>query len=140
MKRVFVDTNVVLDFLLTRHPHANSSQQLFSMADRGEVDITVSSLSLVNVHDILYGSCKIKTARSIIAKFKVLVTTHELNDKIIDLALYDTAFSDFEDGVQYYTALEAVCDVLVTRDLRGFKSSAIPVMTTEQVIGHFLAH
>ena len=48
-----------------------------------------------------------KDARSVVGRFKVLVDTYELIDKIIELALNDTDFKDFEDGIQYYTGLEA---------------------------------
>jgi hypothetical protein len=57
-----------------------------------------------------------------------------LNDKIIDLALNDKAFNDFEDGLQYYTALEGNQDIVITRDLKGFKNAKIPVMTAEEYL------
>ncbi|MBK8506061.1 MAG: hypothetical protein IPL46_30020 [Saprospiraceae bacterium] len=77
---------------------------------------------------------KIKDSRSILGKFKVLVNSYELNDKIIDLALNDFDFKDFEDGLQYYTALESQCDLIVTRNLRDFKESAIPVLSPREYL------
>lgn len=70
-------------------------------------------------------------ARDILTKFKVLVTVAELNDKIIELSLNDKSFSDFEDGLQYYSALEKEADIIINRNLKDFKNSKIPVITAQ---------
>ena len=134
MSKVLIDTNVVLDLLAKRKPYHIESLQLFSLADKNEVDLVISALSIVNVHYVLSERMKIKDSRSILGKFKVLVNSYELNDKIIDLALNDFNFKDFEDGLQYYTALESQCDLIVTRNLRDFKESAIPVLSPKEYL------
>lgn len=134
MSKLLIDTNVVLDLLAKRKPHHIESMQLFSLADKKEVDLVISTLSIVNVHYILSERMKIKDSRSILGKFKVLVNAYELNDKIIDLALNDMNFKDFEDGLQYYTALESECDLIVTRNLKDFKESAIPVLSPKEYL------
>jgi predicted nucleic acid-binding protein len=75
-----------------------------------------------------------KEARSIIGKFKVLVSTFELNDKIVELALNDYSFKDFEDGIQYYTALESQCELILTRNMKDFKKSSIPVFSPKEYL------
>ena len=77
---------------------------------------------------------KLKDTRSIIGKFKVLVESHALTDKIFDLALNDVNFKDFEDGIQYYTALESKATSIITRNLRDFKHSKIPVMSPKEFL------
>jgi predicted nucleic acid-binding protein len=77
---------------------------------------------------------KIKESRSIIGKFKVLVHSHELTDKITELALNDLNFNDFEDGIQYYTALESQANLIITRNLKDFKHSNIPVMSPKEFL------
>lgn len=77
---------------------------------------------------------KLKDSRSIIGKFKVLVESHDLNDKVIDLALNDFDFNDFEDGIQYYTALESEANLIITRNLKDFKHSKIPVMSPKEFL------
>ncbi len=57
-----------------------------------------------------------------------------MNDKIIELALNDEKFNDFEDGLQYWTALEHNQEIIITRNLRYFKNSRIPVMTTDEYL------
>ena len=73
-------------------------------------------------------------AREILRRFRVLIKVLQLNDKLIDLALNDNNFKDFEDGLQYYTAIENEQDVIITRDLKGFKESKIPVMTADEYL------
>lgn len=134
MNKLLVDTNVILDLLAKREPFDVESRQLFSLADTNVVELVVSSLSLVNTQYILSDLMKIKESRTIIRKFKVLVSTFELNDKIIELALNDHNFKDFEDGIQYYTALESQCELIITRNLNDFKKSAIPVFSPKEYL------
>ncbi len=131
---VFIDTNVIIDLLAKREPFYHESLQLFSLADSKQIELTVSALGLVNTHYILNDVMKLKDARSIMGKFKVLVESHALNDKIIDLAMNDLNFKDFEDGIQYYTALESQANSIITRNLKDFKHSTIPVMSPQEFL------
>ncbi len=131
---VFIDKNVIIDLLAKREPFYQESLQLFSLADSNQLELTVSALSLINTYYILNDVMKLKDARSIIGKFKVLVESHALNDKVFDLALNDFDFKDFEDGIQYYTALESKANLIITRNLKDFKHSMIPVMSPKEFL------
>ena len=134
MKKILIDTNIVLDLLGQREPFYKDAAKLFSLADRGKIKLHVSSLTIANSNCVLSKLKSAKDARVILIKFKILVVVLELNDKIIELSLNDDSFSDFEDGLQYYTALENEADILITRNLKDFKSSKIPVMTASQYL------
>ena len=56
-----------------------------------------------------------------------------MDDKIIDLSL-NSNFKDFEDAIQYYTAIENNMDIIITRNLKDFKLSKIPVMTAKNYL------
>ena len=131
---VIIDTNVIIDLLAKREPFYHESLQIFSLADSKQIQIAVSALSLVNTHYILNDLMKLKNARSIIGKFKVLIESYPLNDKIIELALNDFNFKDFEDGIQYYTALESKANLIITRNLKDFKHSKLPVMNPKEFL------
>jgi predicted nucleic acid-binding protein len=73
-------------------------------------------------------------AKEILRKFKILTIVLSVEDKIIDLALNDNGFVDFEDAIQYYTAIENNQDAIITRNLRDFKTSRLPVMTASEFI------
>ncbi len=132
--KVYIDTNIIIDLLAKRKPFYIESLKIFSLADTKEIELVTSSLNIVNSHYILNDIMKIKDARLIIGKFKVLTQSFDLNDKIIELALNDMKFKDFEDGIQYYTALESKCEIIITRNRKDFKNSAIPVLSPKEYL------
>jgi len=134
MNKLLIDTNVIIDLLAKRDIFYIDSLKLFSLADRNEVELYVSSLSIANTYYLLNDVMKLKNVRSIIRKFKVFVNPYSLNDKTIELALNDKNFKDFEDGIQYYTALEANCKVIVTRNIKDFKKSSLPVLRPNEYL------
>lgn len=134
MNRVLVDTNIVIDLLAKREDFYPQAAELFSMADRGEVQLYVSSLTFANTNYILSKLKSAAEARRILIKFKVLVRILNLDDKIIQLALSDIAFTDFEDGLQYHSALENEIDIIITRIRKDFKNSVIPVLSAEEFL------
>lgn len=134
MKRLLVDTNIILDLLAKRGSFFDSASKLFSLADQNKVELYISSLSIANTNYVLSKILNPKEAKEILRKFKVLVTIISLTDKIIELALNDKNFTDFEDGLQYYSALGANCKIIVTRDQKGFKSAKLPVMSAEEFL------
>lgn len=134
MRKAFLDTNIVLDLLLRRQPFYGDAMKLFSLADLGVIQLQVSSLTILNAHYILTKIIGNDAAKTEVRRFSILVLQLPLNDKIIELALNDSKFGDFEDGVQYYTAIESKADVIITRDLKDFGSSKIPVMTAQDFL------
>lgn len=133
MEKLFVDTDIILDLLSFRQPFYDYSANLFSKADLGEIEIFVSSLAFANLNYILSKQYSADQARKKLIKFKTLVTVLPVNDKTIDLAL-SSDFKDFEDGIQYFTAIERGLKILLTRNLKDFKAAEISVMTAEQYL------
>jgi predicted nucleic acid-binding protein len=133
MEKVFVDTDIVLDLLSYREPFYTHSAYLFSEADKGKTKICVSSLSFSNLNYILSRQYSADQARKKLLKFKTLVTVLAVTDKEVELAL-SSDFKDFEDGLQYFTAIENNIKTLLTRNLKDYKSAEIPVMTAEQFL------
>ena len=132
-KRVFVDTDIIYDLLAKRDPFYVAAAQLFTLADEGKVQIYISALSLANLHYLISKQRTEEEAKEILRKFKVLVHVAPLNDKIIDLAL-NSEFSDFEDAIQYYSALQNEIEVLLTRNLKDYKKAHITVLTAQDFI------
>ena len=133
MESVFVDTDIILDLLSFREPFYVHSANLFSLADLKKIRISVSSLSFSNLHYILSKQTSAAQSRKQLLKFKTLVTVLPVTDKIVELALASD-FKDFEDGMQYYTALEQGIKMILTRNLKDFKTAGVPVMTSEQFL------
>ena len=136
MKKVFVDTDVVYDLLAKREPFYEFSARLFTKADRKEIKLYVSSLTFANLNYLLTRSKPEKEARRILSRFKVLVNIVSVDDKIIELAL-NSEFKDFEDAIQYYCAIENKIKSLITRNIKDYKVSKIPILTAEQYVKQF---
>ena len=134
MSKLLIDTNVVLDLLAKRNPFYQSSAQIFSLADKDKLKLSINSLTIANTNYVLSRLKTTTEAKEILRRIRVLVKIVSLNDKIIDLALNDNNFSDFEDGLQYYSAIENNLDIIITRDLKGFKNSKVPVMTPDEYL------
>jgi predicted nucleic acid-binding protein len=132
-KKIFVDTDIIYDLLGKRDPFYLSAAQLFTLADEGKIQIYISAISLANLHYLISKQRSDEEAKEILRKFKVLVHVAPLNDKIIDLAL-NSEFSDFEDAIQYYLALQNEIEVLLTRNLKDYKKAQITVLTAQDFI------
>ena len=134
MKRLFIDTNIVIDLFSRREPYYKESATLFSLADRKKVEVSVSSLTIANTSYVLSRQLKSNKVKEILRKLRIIVNVLPLDNKIIELALNDETFTDFEDGLQYFTAIECEQEMIITRNLKDFRASQIPVMTAGQFI------
>ena len=134
MNRLLIDTNIVIDLLAKREKFHEESAELFSRADKKQLTLSISSLTLANTNYILTKLTSTKEAKQIIRKFKVLIELLSLDNKITELALNDDDFSDFENGLQYYTAMENEIDVIISRNKKDFKSSKIPILTAKEFL------
>ena len=133
MDRLLVDTNIVLDLLAKRTEFITEAQELFTLSDKKKLKLYVSSLTFANTYYILSQKIKLDNARKILRKFKVLVEVLPMDDKIIDLSL-ESDFKDFEDAIQYHTAIENEVNMIITRNLKDFKTAEIPVLTAKDYI------
>jgi predicted nucleic acid-binding protein len=134
MKKLFADTNIVIDLLSRRVPFYDEVAILFSLADKKKIELTVSALTIANTSYILLGQMDVKAVKSLLRKLRLIIKILPLDDKITALALNDDNFPDFEDALQYFTALENQQDIIITRNLKDFKHSKLPVMTARQFI------
>lgn len=132
MKKIFIDTNIVLDLLEKRENFYQEAQELFTLSDNKNVKLYVSALTLANTHYLLFKHLKMEV-RKVIARFKILVEVLPLSDKILELALISN-FQDFEDAIQYYTAIENDMDLIITRNKKDFKNITIPVFTAKEFL------
>jgi predicted nucleic acid-binding protein len=134
MKKLFLDTNIVIDLLAKREPFYEETAVLFTMADTKMLQLFVSALTFANTNYILLRVMKPEEAKLILRKLKLIVHVLSLDDKIVGLSLNDNGFGDYEDALQYYTALENGADAIITRNLRDFQKAKLPVMTAAQFL------
>lgn len=133
MENIFVDTNIIIDLLAKRDLFYKDAQALFTLSDKREIQLCISSLSFANAYYSIVKHHKDIDAKKYLAKFKVLVKVLPLEDKAIELALASD-FNDFEVGLQYFIAMDNESDIIITRNKKDFKNAKIPVMTAGEYI------
>lgn len=134
MKKLFIDINIIIDLLAQREPFYDEAAILFTLADKRKVNLSVSALTFANTNYILLQSTKPEEAKFILRKLKLIVQVLPLDEKIVGLSLNDNDFKDYEDALQYFTALENGIDIIITRNLKDFQKARLPVMTPAQFL------
>jgi predicted nucleic acid-binding protein len=134
LKTFFLDTNVVIDLLADRKPFSASASKLFEYADKGVVKLCISALSYTNIYYVVKNVCSHKEMILILRDLEALTETLDVTKTIISKSLH-TDFKDFEDSVQYLTALwNPKTDAIVTRNVKDFKKSGLAVLTPEETL------
>lgn len=131
--KLFWDTNIMLDLLGEREAFYLSSAKIATLADKRKLTIVVSALSYATVSYFLTKFEGFEKAKSKLRKFKVISDVCELDELIIEKGL-NSDFQDFEDSLQYFSALRSECDIIITRNGKDFKSAQLPVMTPDEFL------
>ena len=129
MKHIFMDTNVVIDFLADRQPFSDHAAKLFNLAIAGEVKLYVSAVSYNNIYYILRQLLSNTATIKLLEELTEMTEIVDVTKAIIKQSL-KTDFKDYEDAIQYYCALTiANIDLIVTRNTKDFRKSSLPVLT-----------
>jgi len=127
--KVLLDTNVVLDVLLNRHPFSDDSAQVMAMIDRSEVQGFLSATTVTTIHYLLAkyldSNRSIKQVRLLLSLFEIA----PVNRVVLENALAGHS-PDYEDAVIIEAAQHAGVEYIVTRNIKNFKKSVIPVYTS----------
>ncbi len=131
--KLFFDTNVLLDVLAKREPFYRDALQLWSLAERRELHGYISTLSLNNVYYIVRkwgGKQKAQEALVILRDiFDLVAEDHHIVNQSIDAGM-----NEFEDAVQFCSAIRINADYLVTRNPKHFPVTAMPVILPDELI------
>ena len=130
---VFVDSDIILDMLAQREPFYIFAAKLFTLVDQKKIKAFTSPLVFANLHYILRKQKSNDFALQSLRKLKTLVKILPINSKIIEQAL-NSEFTDFEDAIQYFTALNNKVKILLTRNKTDYKKSKITISTAEEFI------
>ena len=133
MSRIFLDTNIILDLLGEREAFYGPAARLATMADNEKVSLVVSPISFATVNYFLSKFETPAISREKLRKFKIICEICTLNEQILEKGL-NSSFNDFEDALQYFSAIDSDCEIIITRNGKDFKDSVIPVMTAEEYL------
>ena len=130
---LFLDADIVLDLLAKREPWFQQSAAIFSRIQAGEYYGATSVLVFANVFYILRKIKGQKAAREALQKLKSLLRVMIASEASLETALHST-FTDFEDSIQYFTAQSGGASLLITRNIKDYKTQNLPVMTPQQFL------
>ncbi|HEY6010734.1 MAG TPA: PIN domain-containing protein [Nitrospirota bacterium] len=133
MKSVLCDINVILDIFLKRDPYYAPAAKLFSLIEEKKLHGYLSALSFPTMFYLLSRELKRDKAMRVLEKLRIVFRVAAVDEKVIDLSLAST-FKDFEDAVQYYSALHVKADCLVTRNKGDYRADRVPVMTPDEFL------
>ena len=130
-ERVFVDTNIIFDWLAKREPYYEYAKELFLKSEHKEIEILISTMSYISTEYILRKQIGKEKARQALSAIRTISLVCSSGEKEIDLSLL-SSMKDFEDSFQYYTALNNSAQVIITRNPKHFEQSTIPIMSAEE--------
>lgn len=130
MNKYFVDTDVILDLLTKRIPHFHFSAVLFTLAEMGKYELFTTPTVMANTFYILRKQLGNEGAKTALRRLRIIIHIIDSSEKVIDQAL-NSAFSDFEDAIQCYTAINDGINCVITRNVKDYKASGIIVQTPE---------
>ncbi len=130
MNKAFVDTDVILDLLARRQPHFHFSALLFTFCEMNKLELYTSPTVMVNTFYVLRKQIGIEATKNALRKLRLLLHIIDSKEKVIDMAL-NSDFSDFEDAVQCYTALNNKIPCVITRNIKDYKKAGLLVQTPE---------
>ena len=126
-KRIFVDTNILLDVLLEREGYYYDALKIWANAENGNVEACIAAISLNNIHYVMR---MLKSETTAMIAVKILLRIFKVipvDADILGLAV-DFHDKDFEDDIQLQCALKAKCSQLFTRNPNHYDHSAIAVV------------
>jgi predicted nucleic acid-binding protein len=124
--RVLFDTDVVLDLLLDRLPHSSVTARLFSKVEFGEIFGYLCATTVTTIHYLALKALGSARSRKEMKKLLSLFDVAPVNRVVLEGAL-GSRFKDFEDAVVHEAAHQVSAHAIVTRNIRDFKRSTIPV-------------
>jgi len=131
--KAFVDTNVLLDVLAKREPFYADAARIWSLAERGQIEAQVSVISFNNIYYVIRRAADRKAADQALHLIRNVFTAVPLNTQVLSQAI-DAGFSDFEDAIQFHSAVYADADCLITRDADHFPAGIFPVLSPAEFL------
>lgn len=127
--KLFVDSDVVIDFFTDRALHAKPASELFELNEQGVVNLYLSAVSINNIYYIVrkfLGHKKTLEVIRLLTEMTEIIGTTKI--EIIQALKND--FADYEDSIQHSTALTIKdLDAILTRNIKDYRKSLIAVMT-----------
>jgi predicted nucleic acid-binding protein len=130
---VFIDTNILLDVLARREPFYADSAQVWTLAETGRIAGFISAVSLSNLFYIMRRMKGQKAARKTLGILRDIFNLVPLDVQITNQSI-DSDITDFEDAIQFFSAIRAGATVLITRNPKDLPRSDIAIQTPTEFL------
>lgn len=137
MRKIFLDTNIIVDLIADRKPFSKYAIQLFHKAELKEIELFTSSHSIATTHYLLKKYLGEKELRTVLYDLLDYVNVVAVDIDILKKGLLSN-HKDFEDAIQIFcaSAIKEI-DCIVTRNTKDFKGSEIPALNPDEIINSF---
>jgi len=131
--KALIDGNIILDVLQRRDPHFDASSKIWKLCETDQIEGIVSALTFA---DLVYVMRRELTPESINEVLKKLALIFRFADlSVTDLTeAAEMKWKDYEDAVQAATAKRIHAECIVTRNIRDYKQSIVPVFTPAELL------
>ncbi|MCF8346524.1 MAG: PIN domain-containing protein [Bacteroidales bacterium] len=134
MTDLFIDKDVIIDYITDRKPFADTAEKLFALIENKKLKGHTSSLCFSNLYYLLRQQLSRSKSISLLKDLAGMLNILKVDEDSILQAL-DSDFKDFEDAIQYFTASDYKrIDVIITRNIKDYKHSSLPVMTPDTML------
>ena len=131
--RVLIDTNIILDYALIRQPFYNLADCIFVLIEQGQIEGCVNASTFTDLFYILRKPRGKEWTLSFLQRLASLCQIAPIDSLIIKEAL-NHHYKDFEDDVQFFTAVLNNLDAIVTRNPKDFPARTLSILTPEQLL------
>ena len=129
--KIFLDSDVIIDFLTNRNPFGVDAKMIFQLNEEEQIDIYTSAVALSNVNYIIGTLESEKIALVKTKKLLKLLRICQIGQTTVDKAA-SSKFNDFEDALQNFSALESNINILITRNIKDYKKSELSILTPKE--------
>ena len=137
MTQVFLDTNVIIDYLGNRTGFYDDAAIIMSLAINQKIELNAAAMSFATASYILSKNNNNDRIKTLIADFCKICRVVSTDEECVNYATLSD-FEDFEDAMQYKCAQKANADYIVTRNIKDFKTANIKVRTPEDFLEDYI--
>ncbi len=131
--KLFFDTNILLDVIAKRTPFYKTAALVWGMAERHQVDAYISTISINNIYYIVRKAAGKPKADAALVLLRDIFDFVAPDRQLVNQAI-DSSIDDFEDAIQFYSAIRIQADYLITRNAKHFPTDEIPIIAPDEFL------
>ena len=137
--KLFLDTNVLIDLVANRKPWVESVLMIFELANQHKVRLIAADCSFINIVYICRKIVSVDDLYKTLIDLQNYVNVTYVGSDILNQSLR-SQWRDFEDCVQNLVAVREHADFIITRNVKDFKDTVIPVLSPSEFLDYFFSH